>query len=93
MKFSFTSLGPASGDTKTETAMAAVTRPVETLVKINIEQAYLKTDAKNIEQSRAAMVLAEKHQYWKDRFQTAEQGGKPCAGGCWNSSSKNFWIC
>jgi ParB family chromosome partitioning protein len=47
---------------------------------INIEQAYLKTDAENIEQSRAAMVLADKRQYWKERIEAAGQGGKTLFG-------------
>ena len=53
---------------------------VETSVKISIEQAYLKTDAQNIEQSRAAIALAEKRQYWKERIETAEQEGKTLFG-------------
>ena len=78
MKFSFTSLGPASGDTKTQTAMAAVTRPVETLVKINIEQAYLKTDAKNIEQSRA--IYGRQPLYFQDAiFQKRAEVPAPIA--------------
>ena len=55
-------------------------RYVETPVKISIEQAYLKTDAENIEQSRAAIVLVEKRQYWQERIQTAEQEGKALFG-------------
>jgi ParB family chromosome partitioning protein len=43
-------------------------------IKINIQRIYLKPDAGNIEQSKAAIALAEKHQYWKDRVETREAG-------------------
>jgi ParB family chromosome partitioning protein len=43
-------------------------------VKINLQRIYLKPDADNIEQSKAAIALADKHQYWKDRAETREEG-------------------
>jgi ParB family chromosome partitioning protein len=46
------------------------------LVQIDVELASLKSDAKNIEQSRAAVTLAEKRQYWKERIEAAGQEGK-----------------
>jgi ParB family chromosome partitioning protein len=55
-------------------------RHVETPVKINIEQAYLKTDAENIEQGRAAVALAEKRQYWQERIEAGKQEGKELFG-------------
>jgi ParB family chromosome partitioning protein len=51
-------------------------RHAETPVKISIEQAYLKIDAENIEQGRAAIVLAQKRQYWQERIEAGKQGGK-----------------
>ena len=41
-------------------------------IKINLQRIYLKPDAGNIEQGKAAIALAEKHQYWKDRVETRE---------------------
>ena len=46
------------------------------LVQVNIERTYLKSDAENIEQSKAATALAEKHQYWQECIKAAEQGDK-----------------
>lgn len=42
--------------------------------------AHLKQDVENIEQSRAAIVLAEKHQYWQERIEAGKQGGKTLFG-------------
>ena len=46
------------------------------IVQVNIERPYLKPDAENIEQSRAAMAIEEKRRYWQERIEAAEQGGK-----------------
>jgi ParB family chromosome partitioning protein len=55
-------------------------------VQINIERAYLKRDAENIEQSRAVIGLMEKHQYLQDRIEAGKQGKTPCLAGLgvWN---------
>lgn len=42
--------------------------------------AHLKQDVENIEQSRAAIVLAEKHQYWQERIEAGKQDGKTLFG-------------
>ena len=46
------------------------------LVQVNIERAYLKPDAENIEQSRAAIAIEEKCRAWQERIKAGEQGGK-----------------
>jgi ParB family chromosome partitioning protein len=46
------------------------------LVQVNVERAYLKPDAENIEQSRAAIAMAEKRKTWQERIKAGEQGGK-----------------
>ncbi|SEO26336.1 chromosome partitioning protein, ParB family [Nitrosospira multiformis] len=46
------------------------------IVQINVEETHLKIDAENIEQSRAALAIEKKRQYWKDRIEAAEQEGK-----------------
>ena len=45
-----------------------------TPVKINMQRVYLKSDAENIEEGKAAIALAEKHQYWKERVGAREAG-------------------
>jgi ParB family chromosome partitioning protein len=45
-------------------------------VQVNIDQPYLKPDAENIEQSRAAMAVEDKRKVWKERIKAGEQGGK-----------------
>ncbi|SCY53535.1 ParB/RepB/Spo0J family partition protein [Nitrosospira sp. Nsp13] len=50
------------------------------IVQVNIEQTYLKKDAENIGQSRAAKVIEEKHVYWTERIKAAGQGGKTLFG-------------
>jgi ParB family chromosome partitioning protein len=55
-------------------------RHVETPVKISIEQVHLKPDAQNIEQSRAAIALEEKRQYWQERIEAGKQEGKELFG-------------
>ncbi|SEO51976.1 chromosome partitioning protein, ParB family [Nitrosospira multiformis] len=68
-------------------------RHVETLVKISVERVYLKTEAENIEQGRAAIVLAEAsilaraHRSGKAGWQDAVRVAN------WNSRSKTFWSC
>jgi ParB family transcriptional regulator, chromosome partitioning protein len=46
------------------------------MLQISIEETCLKPDAEDIEQSKAAIALAEKRQYWQKRIDAAEQGGK-----------------
>ena len=46
------------------------------LVQVNVERPYLKPDAENVEQSRAAMAVEEKRKVWKERIKAGEQGGK-----------------
>ncbi len=46
------------------------------LVQVNIERAYLKPDAENIEQSRAAIAIEDKRKAWQERIEAAGQGGK-----------------
>ncbi|SHM15974.1 chromosome partitioning protein, ParB family, partial [Nitrosospira sp. Nsp11] len=46
------------------------------LVQVNVERPYLKPDAENIEQSRAAMAVEDKYRLWKERIEAAGQGGK-----------------
>ena len=46
------------------------------LVQVNIERVYLKPDAENIAQSRAAVAVEEKRKVWKERIKAGEQGGK-----------------
>ncbi|MEO8992028.1 MAG: chromosome partitioning protein ParB, partial [Nitrosospira sp.] len=46
------------------------------LVQVNIERAYLKPDAENIEQSRAAIAIEDKHRVWQARIEAAGQGSK-----------------
>jgi ParB family chromosome partitioning protein len=46
------------------------------IVQINAEETHLKIDAESIEQSRAAIAIAQKHQYWQERIETAGQEGK-----------------
>jgi ParB family chromosome partitioning protein len=46
------------------------------ILQISIEEACLKLDAEDIEQSKAAIALAEKRQYWQKRIDAAGQGGK-----------------
>ena len=55
-------------------------RHVETPLKINMERVYLKTEAENIEQGRAATALAEKRQYWQERIEAGKQEGKELFG-------------
>ena len=43
-----------------------------TPVKINLTRVYLKADAANIEDSKAALALAKKHQDWQDRIAARE---------------------
>ena len=43
-------------------------------VKINFQRVYLKPDAEKIEQGKSASALDDKHQYWKDRAETREEG-------------------
>ncbi|GAB1719092.1 MAG: ParB-like nuclease [Nitrosospira sp.] len=50
------------------------------IVQVSIERSYLKPDAENIEQSRAGRVMEEKRQYWQERIEAAEQGGKSLFG-------------
>ena len=50
------------------------------LVQVNIERPYLKPDAENIEQSRAAMAIEEKYRLWKERIEAAGQGGENLFG-------------
>ena len=50
------------------------------IVQVNIEQTYLKKDAENIGQSRAAIAIEEKRGYWTDRIEAAGQGGKTLFG-------------
>jgi ParB family chromosome partitioning protein len=50
------------------------------IVQVNIEQTYLKKDAENIGQSRAAKVIEEKRAYWTARIEAAGQGGKTLFG-------------
>jgi ParB family chromosome partitioning protein len=45
-------------------------------VQINVEETHLKIDAENIEQSRAALAIAQKPQYWQERIEAAGQEGK-----------------
>jgi ParB family chromosome partitioning protein len=51
-------------------------RHVETPVKISMEHVHLKPDAQNSEQSRAAIALEEKCQYWEERIEAGKQEGK-----------------
>ena len=44
-----------------------------TPVKINLTRVHLKSDAGNIEESKAALAAAEKHQYWRDRIAAREE--------------------
>jgi ParB family chromosome partitioning protein len=46
------------------------------IVQINVEETRLKSDAENIEQSRAGMAIEEKRQRWKDKIEAAEREGK-----------------
>lgn len=46
------------------------------LVQVNLERAYLKPDAENIEQSRATMAVEEKRKAWKARIKAGKEGGK-----------------
>jgi ParB family chromosome partitioning protein len=48
---------------------------VNRIVQVSIEKPYLKPDAGNIEQSRAARVMEEKRQYWQERIEEAQQDG------------------
>ncbi|PTR05634.1 ParB family chromosome partitioning protein [Nitrosospira sp. Nsp5] len=50
------------------------------IVQVNIEQTYLKKDAENIEESRAAKVIEEKRAYWTARIEATGQGGKTLFG-------------
>jgi ParB family chromosome partitioning protein len=50
------------------------------IVQVSIEHSYLKPDAENIEQSRAGRVMEEKRQYWRERIEKAQQGGKSLFG-------------
>lgn len=50
------------------------------IVQVSIERSHLKSDAENIEQSRAAMATEEKRQYWKERIDAAGQGVKTLFG-------------
>ena len=50
------------------------------IVQVSIERSYLKPDAENIEQSRAGRAMEEKYQYWRERIEAAEQGGKSLFG-------------
>ncbi|SEP42859.1 ParB/RepB/Spo0J family partition protein [Nitrosovibrio sp. Nv6] len=50
------------------------------LVQVNIERPYLKPDAENIEQSRAAIAIEDKYREWKERIEAAGQGGKNLFG-------------
>ncbi|WP_040851029.1 ParB/RepB/Spo0J family partition protein [Nitrosospira lacus] len=50
------------------------------IVQVNIEQTYLKKDAENIGQSRAAIAIEEKRVYWTERIEAAGQGGKTLFG-------------
>jgi ParB family chromosome partitioning protein len=48
--------------------------------QVSIEKPYLKPDAGSIEHSRAAMVMEEKRQYWRERIEAAEQDGRNLFG-------------
>ena len=50
------------------------------IVQVSIEHSYLMQDAENIEQSRAGRAMEEKRQYWRERIEAAEQGGKSLFG-------------
>jgi len=50
------------------------------IVQVSIERPYLKPDAENIEQGRAGRAMEEKRQYWRERIEKAEQGGKSLFG-------------
>ena len=50
------------------------------IVQVSIERSYLMQDAENIEQSRAAIAIEEKHVYWTARIEAAGQGGKSLFG-------------
>jgi ParB family chromosome partitioning protein len=50
------------------------------IVQVNIEKPYLKPDAENIEQSRAAAMMEEKRQYWQERIKAAQQDGRSLFG-------------
>jgi ParB family chromosome partitioning protein len=50
------------------------------IVQVSIERSYLMQDAENIEQSRAGRAMEEKRQYWRQRIEAAEQGGKSLFG-------------
>jgi ParB family chromosome partitioning protein len=50
------------------------------IVQVSIERSYLMQDAENIEQSRAGRAMEEKRQYWQERIEAAEQGGKSLFG-------------
>jgi ParB family chromosome partitioning protein len=50
------------------------------IVQVNIERAYLKSDAENIEQSRASRTIEDKRRHWKERLDAAGKGGKTLFG-------------
>jgi ParB family chromosome partitioning protein len=50
------------------------------VVQVSIEKPYLKPDAGNIEQSRAARVMEEKRQYWQEHIEAAQQDDKSLFG-------------
>lgn len=56
------------------------------IVQVNIEQTYLKKDAENIGQSRAAIAIEEKRGYWTDRIEAAGQAARRCSDGCWSKT-------
>lgn len=42
-------------------------------MQVDIQRTYLKPNAENMEQSRAAETIEEKRQYWKGRIDAAGQ--------------------
>ncbi|HEU4855149.1 MAG TPA: ParB N-terminal domain-containing protein [Nitrosospira sp.] len=50
------------------------------ILQIRIEEACLKPDAEDIEQSKAATTLAEKRRQWQKRIDAAGRGGKTLFG-------------